>query len=268
MNSIDLTQKKPTAQTSSAPKVEKKVVNSSIGVVNSAESLNVNLKKRPLDVDLQPDEKKDKVRKVVIDTSSDTSDEDIEIDEGFDEDDEDSEDDEDDISEIVPSDDEEVIEVIPPETEEMIAKAEAERIAASIKGSTHVGGRVLRDRTKIANPMENRYGDKERDLLFIKDEKKELLREIKIWQMTPELTQKSVDWPVLNIRMSLERIRTEHERLRISLGLESTDEETDSEEEQDDEDEDEDDEDDEDDDDDDDDEEEEEEEENDKENES
>ena len=80
------------------------------------------------------------------------------------------------------------------------------------------------------NPTVDRYGDKERELLFIKDEKKELIREIKIWRETPDLVNKvaSLAWPVLNVRMSLESIRLEHDRVRISLGLESTDEESES----------------------------------------
>jgi len=156
------------------------------------------------------------------------------------EDESDIDDDESDITEIVSSSEEEEIEEIPPETEEMIAKAEAERIASSIKGSTVVGGRVLRDRTKIVNPIQNRYGDKERELLYIKDEKKELIREIKIWRETPELLNKAptLSWPILNVRMSLQTIQEEHERVRIALGLDATDEESESNDEEEDEDED------------------------------
>ena len=164
-----------------------------------------------------------------------------EEDEEDDEDDEDEdnedeeEDDDDNITEIVSSDDEENVEEIPPETEEMLAKAEADRIAASIKGVTVVGGRTLRDRTKIANPQQDRYGEKERELLYIKDEKKELIRELKIWKETPELYEKSnemnLNWPNLTLKMSLESVRSEHDRVRIALGLEATDEEFETEDE-------------------------------------
>ena len=184
-------------------------------------------KKVELEADLGPERKKPK-KVVVEDEEEDEEEEDVDDDE--DDESEDEEDDESNISEIVSSGEEEVIEPIPPETEEVLAKLEADRILASIKGTSCVNGRVLRDRSKIVNPTVDRYGDKERELLFIKDEKKELIREIKIWRETPDLVNKvaSLAWPVLNVRMSLESIRLEHDRVRISLGLESTDEESES----------------------------------------
>jgi hypothetical protein len=170
-----------------------------------------------------------KPKKVVVEDDEEEEEEE-DVDDEEDDESEDEDDDESNISEIVSSAEEEVIEPIPPETEEMLAKLEADRILASIKGTSCVNGRVLRDRTKIVNPTVDRYGDKERELLFIKDEKKELIREIKIWRETPDLLNKVVSfaWPVLNVRMSLESIRLEHERVRIALGLESTDEESES----------------------------------------
>jgi hypothetical protein len=218
-------------QPNSAPKRLSEQNNSSLLPVTKAkkeEDQEVKkAKKVELEADLGPERKKPK-KVVVEDEEEDEEEEDVDDDD--DDESEDEEDDESNISEIVSSGEEEVIEPIPPENEEVLAKLEADCILASIKGTSCVNGRVLRDRSKIVNPTVDRYGDKERELLFIKDEKKELIREIKIWRETPDLVNKvaGLAWPVLNVRMSLESIRLEHDRVRISLGLESTDEESES----------------------------------------
>jgi E3 ubiquitin-protein ligase HUWE1 len=208
------------------PQLPTTTSSSSSAHVSSSSSAHVSSSQVPKKAHVPEQEPVSKRAKIVIE--SDVDEDEDEEEEDDEEEEEEEDDDDENISEIVSSDEEEEVPVIPPETEEQIAKAEADRIASSIKGSTLVGGRTLRDRSKIANPTLDRYGDKERELLFIKDEKKELIREVKIWRTTPELVNKRADlaWPVLNLKMSLDDIRTEHEKVRVALGLDSTDEES------------------------------------------
>jgi hypothetical protein len=155
----------------------------------------------------------------------------------------DSEDDDDEDDSIVAPDDEVEVEEgeIPDDTEETL-KAHAEILAAEaakfikteLKSDT-VNGRTLRSRTTLKKPNDSHQ--KIIQAAFLLDEKKEIIKECNIWKkkLASEAASKNVVFPRLDTKMSLEELKSEHDKIRIALGLESSsDEEEEEEDEEDD----------------------------------
>ena len=166
---------------------------------------------------------------------SDDEEEDVEsIDESEDEDDEDD-------SIIAPDDEVEHEDGVIPNDDEESAKAHAEMLvqeaAKFIKTelkSDVVGGRSLRKRAEIKKPDDSHH--KIIAAAFLLDEKKEIIKEVNIWKkkLALEAAEKNVVFPRLDVKMSIETLREEHNKVRDALGLEvSSDEEEEDEEEDD-----------------------------------
>jgi hypothetical protein len=157
-------------------------------------------------------------------------DEDVEDDEDEDDDEEDEDDDEED-DEIVARDDDELeVGAAVPDEEgaeliAIMAKEAREFVGSEPLKSSCVNGRSLRNRSTLRKP-DNTHHEWIRDA-FIADEKKELIKELGIWKRTlaVDAAARQVAFPKLTLKMSLDQIREEHDKVRVALGLESSDEE-------------------------------------------
>ena len=105
---------------------------------------------------------------------------------------------------------------------------------------TVVGGRMLRSRNpdqlekrKPRDEYYERFGRKEEEKLLLQDTKKDIVKFVKTledeWKSKYEAAGSK--WPSLNVRMSLERIREEYQKIKDFANLpDSDDEDSDSEE--------------------------------------
>jgi hypothetical protein len=152
-----------------------------------------------------------------------------------------SEDDDDEDDSIVAPDDEieEEEGEVPDDTEDTlkahaeVLKAEAEKFIKKELVSDVVGGRTLRKRAEIKKPDDSHH--RIIAAAFLLDEKKEIIKECNIWKkkLAAEASSRNVVFPRLDVKMSLEVLKAEHDKIRIALGLESSSSEEDSEEEED-----------------------------------
>jgi hypothetical protein len=112
---------------------------------------------------------------------------------------------------------------------------------------TVVGGRVLRSRDPESiekrRPKDDyyeRFGRKEEEKLLIQDTKKDIVKYVKTleaeWRVSYEESGKK--WPVLNTKMSLEKIRSEYQDIKDFAKLPDSDDESSEGEESDDDDDD------------------------------
>jgi hypothetical protein len=159
----------------------------------------------------------------------------------YDEDEEESEDDDEDDS-IVVGDEEVKEENLPddeddPENARIITKVLVEEASQFIKKpleTSCIGGRSLRDRSKIMQPKEKLERDRIVAEAYELDEKKELIKELNIWKrkLSKEALEAKIVWPQLKTSMKLSEIKDEHDKVRKGLGLESSDDEESEEEEE------------------------------------
>ena len=148
-------------------------------------------------------------------------------------DDEEETDDGDENDSIVVDSDDDTTETVPPlptDDDEDGAKAlaailndEAKRFVGETLDSRVKNGRALRN-----NPKPREFP--ERDLIrdaFIEDEKRELINEVKIWGRTlaDEAKIRGLTFPELKMTMTIDEVRSKHDALRISLGLDASDDE-------------------------------------------
>jgi len=100
---------------------------------------------------------------------------------------------------------------------------------------TVVGGRMLRSRNpeniekrKPRDEYYERFGRKEEEKLLIQDTKKDIVKFVKTleeeWKAKYEAS--GLNWPSLNVRMSLERIRQEYQKIKDFANLPDSDDET------------------------------------------
>ena len=115
-----------------------------------------------------------------------------------------------------------------------LMKNEAERFAAGVTG-TVVGGRTLRSRApehvesrKPRDSYYEKYGRAEEEKLMEKFTKKDIVEFVA--RLAPdhkaEYEAAGYVWPVLNVRMSLESIRAEYDKIKAFLDLPDSDKET------------------------------------------
>jgi hypothetical protein len=104
---------------------------------------------------------------------------------------------------------------------------------------TVVGGRMLRSRNpdqlekrKPRDEYYERFGRKEEEKLLLQDTKKDIVKFVKTledeWKAKYEAS--GAKWPSLNVRMSLERIREEYQKIKDFAELPDSDDESDEEE--------------------------------------
>jgi hypothetical protein len=150
-------------------------------------------------------------------------------------------DDEEDDSIVAPDDEVELEDGdVPDDTEETIKEhaevlaAEAAKFIKTELKSDVVNGRTLRSRTTLKKPDDSHH--KIIQAAFLLDEKKEIIKECNIWKkkLASEAASKNVLFPRLDVKMSLEDLREEHDKIRIALGLESSSDEEDDDESEDD----------------------------------
>lgn len=108
-----------------------------------------------------------------------------------------------------------------------VIQEEAKRFIKKPLESVCINGRSLRNRATIKPPSENIARAKLITEAFLRDEAKELIKEISIWKskLSKEAEAAKITWPNLKISMPLSQIRKEHEIVRKALGLESSDDE-------------------------------------------
>lgn len=103
---------------------------------------------------------------------------------------------------------------------------------------TVVGGRMLRSRNpeqlekrKPRDEYYERFGRKEEEKLLLQDTKKDIVKFVKTledeWKAKYEAS--GAKWPSLNVRMSLERIREEYQKIKDFAELPDSDDESDEE---------------------------------------
>ena len=99
---------------------------------------------------------------------------------------------------------------------------------------TVVGGRMLRSRDpekiekrKPRDEYYERFGRKEEEKLLIQDTKKDIVKFVKTledeWKAKYEAS--GAKWPSLNVRMSLERIREDYQKIKDFANLPDSDDE-------------------------------------------
>jgi hypothetical protein len=104
---------------------------------------------------------------------------------------------------------------------------------------TVVGGRMLRSRNpdqlekrKPRDEYYERFGRKEEEKLLLQDTKKDIVKFVKTledeWKAKYEAS--GAKWPMLNVRMSLERIREEYQKIKDFAELPDSDDESEEEE--------------------------------------
>jgi hypothetical protein len=124
-------------------------------------------------------------------------------------------------AEPLPEDENELIKVL---------QEEAEKIVGQIDG-TNVNGRTLRNRTKIQAPVDHymeRFGKRTLAKLAVSEEKREMLDDIKAWRK--EFQDATIEWPTVNMKDSIESIRTAHTKVIADLDLDLRDDDDVSEE--------------------------------------
>lgn len=136
-------------------------------------------------------------------------------------------------------------ETAPPEAKRQKAEdAEAEAIrlmaeeAAKLTSNlatTTVGGRTLRDRSKVKPPVDDyyeRFGRKAEMELQAKMDKKDIIDFVKELEADHRRAYEAEghQWPKLNTRMSLDAIRQEYDAIKAFIGLPDSDAEDDDEE--------------------------------------
>lgn len=131
---------------------------------------------------------------------------------------------------------EEASEPIPeegPELAKYLAK-EAEKLTSNLK-STEVGGRALRDRSKIEKPKDTqweKYGQHDFQKLLAKDQKKDILDEIKAIKKDQEKHPENYEalpddfkWPTVSARDSLQNVEAALRYVSDALHIEQVDDE-------------------------------------------
>jgi hypothetical protein len=128
----------------------------------------------------------------------------------------------------VPNDDEESLKA----HAEMLAQEAAKFIKSELKSDV-VGGRSLRKRAEIKKPDDSHH--KIIAAAFLLDEKKEIIKEVNIWKkkLALEAAERNVVFPRLDVKMSIDHLREEHNKVRDALGLEASSDEEEEEEEED-----------------------------------
>lgn len=121
------------------------------------------------------------------------------------------------------------------ETDELeLMKAEAEKFAAGVAG-TVVGGRTLRSRApehvesrKPRDAYYEKYGRAEEAKLMEKFTKKDIVEFVARLAPDHRASYEAAGhvWPSLNVRMSLDDIRAEYEKIKAFLDLPDSDKET------------------------------------------
>jgi hypothetical protein len=100
---------------------------------------------------------------------------------------------------------------------------------------TVVGGRMLRSRNpesiEMRKPRDEyyeRFGRKEEEKLLLQDTKKDIVKFVATleaeWKTKYE--ESGSEWPKLNVRMSLEKIREEYQKIKDFAGLPDSDDES------------------------------------------
>jgi hypothetical protein len=113
-------------------------------------------------------------------------------------------------------------------------KADLDKVEPVV--GTVIGGRVLRSRDpasiekrKPKDSYYERFGRKEEEKLLIQDTKKDIVKFVKTleaeWRISYEESGKK--WPVLNTKMSLDKIRAEYQSIKDFAKLPDSDDESD-----------------------------------------